>query len=87
MRRRTRSDGESKQRTMTVQDNTRRVSADGLPWREIEETKRFITDLFAGPAPDRPGMVMHLPAVGDAPAPPADPAPGPKPGLKLTPPA
>jgi hypothetical protein len=44
---------------------TRFVLAD-YPWDRVRETQRFITDLFCGPAPDRPALVMHLPPVGEA---------------------
>lgn len=37
------------------------------PWSEVEKTKTFIRALFKGPAPDRPGCVVHhRPAPGAA---------------------
>jgi hypothetical protein len=43
-----------------------------FPWHRIEATQGFITDLFAGPPPPRPGVLMHLAS---------PPAPPPPPGL------
>jgi len=42
------------------------------PWEKVEQTKEFITRLFDGPAPDRPGAIVHeeqTPSSGGEPAP------------------
>jgi hypothetical protein len=41
-----------------------------FPWHRIEATQRFITDLFAGPPPPRPGVLMHLASPIEPPTPP-----------------
>jgi len=49
-----------------------RLRLDDCDWAEVERTKRLITDLFSGPAPDRPAAVLHQPSGpgAKAPAPP-----------------
>ncbi len=36
-----------------------RFVMDDYPWERVEETKRFLTGLFAGPAPGRPAAIVH----------------------------
>ena len=40
-------------------------------WSEVEATQQFITDLFSGPPPARPGVLMHLASLTRPPPPPA----------------
>ena len=42
-----------------------RLRLDEYDWGEVERTKRFITDLFRGPAPDRPAAIVHPAAQGE----------------------
>ena len=37
----------------------KRFRLNDYPWDEVERTKRFISGLFAGPAPDRPASIVH----------------------------
>jgi len=48
-----------------------RLRLDDYPWDQVETTKAFIRRLFAGPAPERPGAILHVAAEGKA-----EPAPG-----------
>ena len=38
-----------------------RCLLDGYPWDHVVAARRFITGLFEGPAPDRPGALLHFP--------------------------
>jgi hypothetical protein len=49
-----------------------RMMLEPFDWAEVNKTKSFITSLFQGPPPPRPGCLMHLP-------PKAEPAPRPAP--------
>ena len=47
-----------------------RLTLDDYPWDQVEKTKAFITRLFSGPAPDRPGAIVHAEAPpGETPRP------------------
>ncbi len=39
--------------------STARMPMQDYPWEQVEETKAFISQLFAGEAPDRPGCLVH----------------------------
>lgn len=44
----------------------KRFKMDDYPWDKVEKTKAFITQLYAGPAPERPAALVH-PALLDLP--------------------
>jgi hypothetical protein len=49
----------------------KRLRLDDYPWDAVARTQAFITRLFAGPAPDRPGGIVHAALLSPEPALPA----------------